>query len=177
MRDDCGYMPIHIAAQFDSIEMFKRLDNLKIGDFNKLLSKFISKKEIEFIEKMKMMNNYTIDGDNTLDLMIKGNAIKCLKAVVYQKNKLQKNKWNAYVFGKREIFLAKESESWGALQIIVGDLLLVNENDITKMDWIDLKKRLAKVEYSQWSFKEWKSMNSLTHLVDAHLELLENKGL
>ncbi|MCP3923713.1 MAG: hypothetical protein GY714_14120 [Desulfobacterales bacterium] len=65
-RDNCGYMPIHVAAQFDSIEIFKILDNFKLHDFNRALRNIISDYDIEQINKMKQLRNKTKDGELSL---------------------------------------------------------------------------------------------------------------
>ncbi len=60
-RDDSGYMPMHIASQFDSLEMFYNtvLDNLSIQDFGFEMQFSLNERDKDEIKMMKQCTNCT----------------------------------------------------------------------------------------------------------------------
>ncbi len=60
-RDESGYMPIHVAAQFDSISIFHKLELLEYYDLEELRLN-VTERDKEDIRNMKLLSNRTKEG-------------------------------------------------------------------------------------------------------------------
>ncbi len=70
-----------------------------------------------------------------------------------------RNKWKSYRFGNREVFNAKEAESWGVLDVLLCETNCARH--LSGGDWKDLKMTLDEVDLSELAEDDEKIVESL----------------
>ncbi len=106
---------------------------------------------------------------NTLDLMLLGDSVECVKYVLGMSKKETRNKWKSHKFGKEEIFMAKEAESWRVLDLLLNDKELECIHSMNKEDWEGVKKSLDDVDISQLGEDDEKAVKRLRNLIRRRL--------